>query len=168
MLVSWDNYFKGFLQDVANCASLSPNVSSDRTQMCSHFCIFRNLFTSQYTGSFQMKWNTYHLYFLQPFSCDFFLILVSTIKPYHTPYFIFMNNNNLPLLHAPNENKLFWSFANIMNKASYGGVYGNMVQHNYLIWVTRLDTLAYKVDSTLKQMLYFHASKHVSFTDTFY
>jgi len=29
------------------------------------------------------------------------------IKPYHTPYFIFMNNNNLPLLHAANDNKLF-------------------------------------------------------------
>lgn len=54
-LVSWDNYFKGFCRDVANRAPLSPNVSSDRTQMYSHFCVFRNLFTSQYTGSLQMK-----------------------------------------------------------------------------------------------------------------
>jgi hypothetical protein len=84
-----------------------------------------------------------------------------------------MNNNNVPLLHAPTENKLFWSFANILNKASDDSVYGNMVQPNNLIWVTCLDTLAYEVDSALKQMLYFHASKYVSwaltyFTDTFY
>jgi hypothetical protein len=112
--VSWDNYFKGFRWDVSNNASLSSNASSDRTRMCCHLCVFRNLFTSQYTGSLQMNWNTHQLlYFLQPFLCDFFLILVSIIKPYHTPYFIFMNNNNLPLLYAANENKLFWSCVNI-------------------------------------------------------
>lgn len=81
---------------------------------CALHFVFRNLFTSQYIGSLQMNWYTQQLlYFLQPFLCDFFLTLISTIKPYHTPYFIFMNNNNSPLLHAASENKLFWSFVNI-------------------------------------------------------
>jgi hypothetical protein len=44
--------------------------------------------------------------------------VISTIKPYHTPYFIFTNNNNLPLLHAANENKLFEVLLIFVNKSS--------------------------------------------------
>jgi len=85
---------------------------------CAPTSDFRNLFTSQYIGSLQPNWNTHQLlYFLQPSLSVFFLILISTIKPYHTPYFIFTNNNNLPLLQAANENKLFRSFVNICEQA---------------------------------------------------
>lgn len=115
MLVSWDNYLKGFGQDASNHASVSSNVSSERTGwMCSHFCV-RHLFTSQHIVHFKLSETLRHqlLYLLQQLLYDFFLILVSTIKPCHTTYFMFINNNNLPMLHAACENKLFWNVVNI-------------------------------------------------------
>ena len=87
-LVSCDNCLKGFCQDASNCASVSSNVSSERTGcMCSHFCV-RNLFTSQYIVHFKLSETPRHqiLHLLQQLLYDFFLILVSNIKPCHTTY----------------------------------------------------------------------------------